>query len=1574
MGWKDDLVILEENLVVDGNNGGQDEPVACECMAKGKCCDDETCFNFSTQIECVDCANPKCRNQRLQRKEWAKLEVRETPLKHGYGLFAGEDFIEGQFILQFLGEVINKKTMQARSCNGAKQLYLQNIGPNVYFDATTKGSIARFTNHCCEPNVKHERWIVDGRLCIGVFALRDITKGEELGFDYHWKYNRQKPTRCHCGAETCRGFLEELDEDQKTYYAVRKGVWRNSAEAVQECENEQLQQGGGDQAKPLHQWLVDKRVRVFWEGNHKRWDANVEMWNEEKKVHELFYIVDAKTSPEQLLQPTDRTQCNPQVEWQWLDESQQEHTISKKSPAAKEGSTTIPAGGDTNSMDDMFGGDSDDEEVVFAADGGQVAAAASAKDSGRVWTDKPPERPPQKQKLRATVEVTFLTAQYMVLSTLKNAAASASAPSSFKAEDAHDQEAVYTRFFEMLRQHCPAVRCQRLPSSSASKAARTAGGAAGGSMRVLVFGDEDHVKTVQDLLDKNAAQQQGIEADRRSTLQQELSGRQGMSLSYDWRVLASLVEVNARSSAHPADKLLQVECALLGSVHAALKADSNVFNQPLMCPLDKVPDCQRANPATATPVAASGGGTDNAAFNSQTLSEVSKKSMLESLRKLGNRLNCYSMTTLHATALLLRYFNYSGATDSIIRESTALIAACCMLAEKARGNFSPVHLKRFVTAAYCVVFNREESSVGDMTTVVQRTLASEEKLLSVLRSDVGIPDAISLVYKYWCVEENTTTNANVDDLWMFDKHCGGLKSCGALGVSLATTFPYFWQMWAPDVMTITTLMVDCIACELTEQKLYGSSGDQLKPQPIFCSMWKVASCSLRLTLSQILWLLTNTSTLAAQLSDDMQPKWFQGMQEEADKRNFSLSWSALVGNVGTLAETWLRQGDLLDFTFDATSQGNSGVEHLFGDSYGLRFPWLSADTDDSSAATNYNSQNANKTDMGASSFVSVGGITALSREMYTATLPANRAVAISAGHLGADKQPTAASLRPWPLERAARKETGQLKAARLADDDGNGNNLGCGVSASALHELCMLQQVHSYSALHLLSSGNSNDVALVSEKRVHPVCPYVMPVLGVATLPGSFGLPKFSRIAAVLSSSKNESMPKSPSKSDDETSSTDLRHDSERAGAEADFLRSITLGSGADSPRGARAGEGGMPAPVQCFLVAPVVRMGLETLLSYSSKKAASSGSGSEEQLLSPAFALELCRDVFSAVDHMTSAGVVLKWMDPANIFICPRGRVVLGGLQGVSHAGSGALACGLPTYITNLERDRERSEREKRKKRQDNKRRHKKRGRSDMDDDAEAAAAGKHKRHKSKSKSDKDKDSSGAATTSSSSSIDIGSLKVVKGPKVNKPSLPHLPSTAPEVVLGGLASARSSVYSAASLCVIILSGKFLFRGADNEQAHLQQVYKVLGTPSKESSMHLQYFKELPLESVYGSHVMTPDGPQSTRSRAFKALKAAMPAESLTLLSSPDSDIVRTEARGKDKLLDEDYSDSGRLLDVLRGCLYLTPVRRFEGAAQVLHQRLFTSRSPLSSADRTLELEKTLGAMKVVVQVAEKIH
>lgn len=73
----------------------------------------------------------------------------------------------------------------------------------------TRGSIARFVNHSCEPNCKMIKWTVSGTPRMALFAGdKGIMTGEELTYDYNFNpYSVKNVQQCRCGAPSCRGVL-----------------------------------------------------------------------------------------------------------------------------------------------------------------------------------------------------------------------------------------------------------------------------------------------------------------------------------------------------------------------------------------------------------------------------------------------------------------------------------------------------------------------------------------------------------------------------------------------------------------------------------------------------------------------------------------------------------------------------------------------------------------------------------------------------------------------------------------------------------------------------------------------------------------------------------------------------------------------------------------------------------------------------------------------------------------------------------------------------------------------------------------------------------------------------------------------------------------------------------------------------------------------------------------------------------------------------------------------------------------------------------------------------------------------
>lgn len=140
----------------------------------------------------------------------------------GYGLIANQPISAETFILEYCGVVIGesrckevlrravvKQKENARSYVMDLQCSTRRTG-SLYLDAHDTHHPSKYINHSCEPNCFAERWLVMGIPRIGIFALRDITVGEMLTFDYGWKAASDWPTQpCYCGAETCRRTLQK---------------------------------------------------------------------------------------------------------------------------------------------------------------------------------------------------------------------------------------------------------------------------------------------------------------------------------------------------------------------------------------------------------------------------------------------------------------------------------------------------------------------------------------------------------------------------------------------------------------------------------------------------------------------------------------------------------------------------------------------------------------------------------------------------------------------------------------------------------------------------------------------------------------------------------------------------------------------------------------------------------------------------------------------------------------------------------------------------------------------------------------------------------------------------------------------------------------------------------------------------------------------------------------------------------------------------------------------------------------------------------------------------------------------
>lgn len=171
-------------------------------------------------MECVgDCAcGPECQNQRFWRRLYANVSVIKTE-KKGHGLRANTPLKHGDFIFEYIGEVIPEGTFRKRMRQydeeGIKHFYFMSLSKGEFVDATKKGNLGRFCNHSCNPNCYVDKWVVGDKLRMGIFAERNIKPGEELVFNYNVDRYGANPQPCYCGESNCTGFIGGKTQTEK---------------------------------------------------------------------------------------------------------------------------------------------------------------------------------------------------------------------------------------------------------------------------------------------------------------------------------------------------------------------------------------------------------------------------------------------------------------------------------------------------------------------------------------------------------------------------------------------------------------------------------------------------------------------------------------------------------------------------------------------------------------------------------------------------------------------------------------------------------------------------------------------------------------------------------------------------------------------------------------------------------------------------------------------------------------------------------------------------------------------------------------------------------------------------------------------------------------------------------------------------------------------------------------------------------------------------------------------------------------------------------------------------------------
>lgn len=216
-----------------------DQHMICSCKVEtaqaapdAKYCNDESCLNVASSFWCDPSKCPagsRCQNKPFCQRKGPRLSYFYTSDQRGWGLRIDEDVKAGDFIVAYVGEILDRPELERRLANAQKQgkteYYIMDMHDDFYVDAERRGNLSRFINSSCNPNCESQKWIDQstGQTHVGIYALYDIRATSEITYNYCFQdfgLESRKQTRsfvCRCRADTCcmidpeeRGFVRKL--------------------------------------------------------------------------------------------------------------------------------------------------------------------------------------------------------------------------------------------------------------------------------------------------------------------------------------------------------------------------------------------------------------------------------------------------------------------------------------------------------------------------------------------------------------------------------------------------------------------------------------------------------------------------------------------------------------------------------------------------------------------------------------------------------------------------------------------------------------------------------------------------------------------------------------------------------------------------------------------------------------------------------------------------------------------------------------------------------------------------------------------------------------------------------------------------------------------------------------------------------------------------------------------------------------------------------------------------------------------------------------------------------------------
>lgn len=273
------VTIKDNEYKCDRNISREAKKMLCDCFltqeeyARGELGCGEDCLNRLLMIECGPKCNigARCTNKRFQNAEYAKCKVFRTE-KKGFGIAAARDIQPNEFIMEYVGEVLDSDQFEKRASDYSndknKHYYFMALRSDAVIDATTRGNISRFINHSCDPNAETQKWTVNGELRIGFFSTRFIPPGEEITFDYQFQRYGKEAQKCYCEAANCRGWIgqapgEDESEAEESEVSEESEASEGEKEEISQEEKARIEEQKAVEKEKKEKTKVSRKKRAY---------------------------------------------------------------------------------------------------------------------------------------------------------------------------------------------------------------------------------------------------------------------------------------------------------------------------------------------------------------------------------------------------------------------------------------------------------------------------------------------------------------------------------------------------------------------------------------------------------------------------------------------------------------------------------------------------------------------------------------------------------------------------------------------------------------------------------------------------------------------------------------------------------------------------------------------------------------------------------------------------------------------------------------------------------------------------------------------------------------------------------------------------------------------------------------------------------------------------------------------------------------------------------------------------------------------------------------------------------------